>query len=559
MTVDALARARAASRVARLLQSRGLAWPADALHLLRACTRCGAVAQDLRALHRPLCPDGETPVGDVDDLHALLAALDDALPAPACACNASVGVARYLHAMGRGDLVVERAGGRDRLAALYGDGDEDEVPSVEAAFGRPLTPRARWVALLDRGGAARAEVEPGHGLLVGDSVDDIAAPEVGVEVLGLDASALRAPGWRWLLDALAAGRWAGRVLAVSVRVEVLYERLACALARGGVTLSRDAATGRWRAQRDEVGSDVDVAEALRALLRENLTLGGFAMRLAGEVAARIAKVTDYVAAARAARPEAPLRVEGDLLWGAPGRSLDLTVAPFEDAPEDALARDLRMLLDASPPWVAPDRVCPCGAARQLVPRLLSAESLAALQDQGRAPLVRRRVEADGALRAVEVVSLECDRHRAPLTRAELDAWGWRDVDLADRVDRDAPDVTFHARLATWRDDDGRWVLLAQGPDLASAALRDDWVRGLGALAGVSEGAAWVCVTSPHGVVAWESAADPTLVGRAMAVDALLDPVGRRAVRPLTDARAVAVTAPRGRFVRLAAPGDDAPT
>lgn len=558
MTADVVERARAESRVARLLQARGLAFPADALHLLRACARCGAVAKDLRAMHAPLCPDGENPAGDDGALRAFLADLDDALPAPACACGVGVGVARYVHAMGHGDLVVERAGGRDRLAVLYADGREDEIPSVQAGFGRSLTLRDPWVALLDRAGAGRVEVEPGHWLLVGDGAADMASPGEGAEVLGLDASALRAPGWRWLLDALAAGRWAGRVLAVAVRPDALYDRLACALARAGLTLAR-AAPGRWRAQRGEVGADVEVAATLRGLRRENLSLGAFAMRLAGELDARLEVVAGYVAAARAARPGAALQVEGDLLRGAPDRALDLTAAPFDDAAGEALERDLRVLLDESPPWAAPDRVCPCGAARVLVPRLLTAAALAALQDQARTPLVRRRFEPDGALRAAEVVSLECDRHRAPLTRAELDAWGWRDDDLAARVERDAAEAVFHARVASWRDDAGRWVLLAQGPDLATVALRDDWLRALTALAELPATPAFARATSPHGVVVWEAQADPALVGRALEVDALLDPTGRREVRPLTEARGVSSAPPRGRFVRLAAPGDDAPS
>ncbi len=282
MTVRALARARAASRVARAMQARGLAAPADALHLLRACDRCGAVAQDLRAMHAPLAPDGETPAGDVAELHALLASLDDALPAPPCGCGASVGLARYLHALGRGDLVVERAAGRDRLAALFADGDEVEIPTVEAGFGRPLTPRAAWLALLDAGGSARVEVDPGHWLLVADDGRELTPPDDDVAVLGLDAATLRAAPWRWLLDALASGRWAGRVLAVAVRPDTLFDRLACALARSGVTLARSDTPGRWRASRGEVGADVDVPEALRALLREGrLSMRDFAARLAG--------------------------------------------------------------------------------------------------------------------------------------------------------------------------------------------------------------------------------------------------------------------------------------
>jgi hypothetical protein len=394
---------------------------------------------------------------------------------------------------------------------------------------------------------------------VADDGREVTPPDDDVAVLGLDAATLREASWRWLLDALASGRWAGRVLAVAVRPDTLFDRLACALARSGVTLARSDTPGRWRAARGEVGADVAVPEALRALLREGRSLRDFAARLGASLAGRIEAVAGYVAAARAARPGASLVVEGDRLVASTGRSLDLTAAPFEDDPGDALERDLRALLEESPPWSAPDRVCPCGAARAMVPRLLSPQALASLQDEGHTPMVRARFEVDGALRAAMVVSLECDRHRRPVTRADLDRWGWRDEELAARVDRDAADATFFARVAAWRDRAGRGVMLAQGPDLATVVLRDDWVHALAGLTEAPLTPAFACATSPHGVVAWEADADPELVRQAMQVDALLDPVGRREVTPLTDARAVSPSAPRGRFVRLAAPGDTAPS
>ncbi len=76
----------------------------------------------------------------------------------------------------------------------------------------------------------------------------------------------------------------------------------------------------------------------------------------------------------------------------------------------------------------------------MVPRLLSPAALASLQDDGHAPMVRARFEVEGTLRAAMVVSLECDRHRRPVTRADLDRWGWRDEALAARVERDAADA-----------------------------------------------------------------------------------------------------------------------
>lgn len=552
MTSAAAERARVESRLARLFQSRGLVAPSDALHLLRVCARCGAVGRDLRAMHAWLAPDGATAVHTPDALRSLLASLDDALPSPPCRCDDAVGLARYYHAMGRGDLVVERAAGRDGLAVMYLDGAEAMLTSCEETFGRALSTRPGWTVVLDGDGACRVEVEPGHWLLAADHSADVVAPREGTAVLGLDATSLRAPTWRWLVDALGAGRYAGRVLAVAVDPDAVFDALARALARTGARLTRAEDAGRWRALRDEVRRDVEVGAALQEIVRRDVPLSAFALRLAAELSLRLDDTARYVAAARASRPEATLRVDGDRLLGPSGRSLDLRVAAFEDDLAHNLERDLRVLLDEAPPWATPDRVCPCGAARALVPRLLPASTLAALQDEGRTPLVRARLGG-----AVEVVSAACDRHRAPLTRDELDAWGWRDDALAARVQRDAAEAEFHAQVASWRDDRGRAVLLAQGPDLGSVVLRDGWIRALVALADAPLAPDFAQATSLHALLMWERDADPALIDRARAVDALLDPSGRQDLDALTPVREVSQATPEGRFLRLDAPG--APT
>ncbi|MEZ4391149.1 MAG: hypothetical protein R3A48_08640 [Polyangiales bacterium] len=544
--------ARAASRLARIHQCRGMLAPADALHLARGCARCGAAALDARAMDAWLAPDGVTPVASTGALHALLASLDGDLPAAPCACGEAAPMARYYHAMGRGDLVVERGGGEERLAVMFLDGSEAPVRgALEAVFGRPLSTRAGWLEALAAAGDARVEVEEGHWLLASDDPSGLAAPAVGAAVLGVDAGALATPAWRWLLEALAAGEHRGRALALAVRRDVLFDALSRAMARVGAVLEGAPASPRWRASRGELGCDLEVDAALRAMVRHDLPLTAYALRAAADLDARLDAVTRYVSAARSARPAAALEVEGDRLVGPSGRSLDLATAPFEaELDGEALERDLRVLLDEAPSWSHGSRVCPCGAGRSLVSRLLPGEALAALQREGRAPLVRRRWESGGALRAFEVISLECDRHRAPLTRAELDAWGWSDARLEERLDRDAGEATFFARVASWRDGSGRGAALAQGPDLGGATLRDDWTRALAALADPPLDPSFVQATSPHAVIAWESDVDPALVERVRGVDAMLDPMGAREGEALTPPRAVTNCAPRGRFVRL---------
>lgn len=544
--------ARAASRLARLRQSRGLLAPSDALHLARSCARCGAVALDARAMHAWLAPDGVTPVASTEALHALLASLDGDLPAAPCACGAASPIARYYHAMGRGDLVVERGGSGERLAVMFLDGGEAPVRgALEEVFGRPLSTRPGWRAALGAAGDARVEVEDGHWLLASDDPTGLTPPMADAAVLGVDAGALATPAWQWLLEALAAGEHRGRGLALAVRRDALFGALARALARVGASLDGPPSSPRWRASRGEVVCDLEVDAALRAMLHLDLPLTGYALRAAADLDARLDAVHRYVSAARAARPDAALEIEADRLVGPGGRSLDLASAPFEpELDGEALERDLRVLLDEAPAWSHPSRVCPCGAGRSFVSRVLPGEALAALQREGRAPLVRRRWESGGALRAFEVVSLECDRHRAPLTRAELDAWGWSDARLDGQLGHDAAEATFYARVASWRDGSGRGVALAQGPDLSGASLRDDWTCALAALADPPLDPAFVQATSPHALIVWEADADAALIDRVRGVDALLDPLGRRGDDDLTPPRAVARCAPRGRFVRL---------
>ncbi len=546
-------RLRAESALRRVWQSRGLVAPADALHRVAECSQCGAARIEVTVFDAWLTPLGGAPV---DDVGALVEALSPARDEPvtaACACGceapAAPSLVRYMHAMGRADLALELdapAVGR----RVFLDGSEDAVAlddrSLRAAFGRPLTLRPLWRDALAEGDASVA-VEPGHSLRVLRG-GDVSAPEAGVMRVGVTAEALSSPPWTWLRDALSSGRHGDVALAVEVSLDALWSALSRCLARLDVTLDARPSEETWTARRGALSLPLAPAAMGSAMVAIDLPLTAFAMREATSVEGRLATVEAYVRAVRGRRPTAPFALNGARLSvEGSSRAIDLLTAPFEDGLDEvALERDLRVLLDERSPWSDATRVCPCGASRILVARIVPRAAMEAWWAEGRDVAVVRAL-GDSAF---EALTLECDRHREPASRALLDAAGVDAIERAHRLEADRRGVRFRLRIAAHRDGEGRLALVAQGADLGSVTLSPDWVRGL--LDVVSTSArrevqvveAW----SPHSLIAYDRALDGSLRELLVKVDAMLDPTGfARGADALCRVEVDPVGVARGRF------------
>ncbi len=564
-------RLRASSALRRVQQSRGLVAPADALHRVAACPRCGSVAVEVSALAEWLTPGGHgaPPVDGVDALaEALSGAFEEAVACEGCEEGAArPALVRYFHAMGRADLVVERADAGRSLRRMFHDGSEealagDDEGSFRAAFGRPLTLRPLWREALASLGRTESLVEPGHRLVVASHPSEVAASGASALVVGVSAEAIAAPAWAWLRDALARGEHVTRCLAAVFDVEALRAALARHLARASVELVGATDDPRWSALRGEVALPVDQRAVARELVTLDLPLSSGVMRAAAELDHRLTTAAGYVSAARARRPSSPLVVRGSRLFAEDGGHghIDLAAAPFEAGLDDALLeRDLRALLDEGAPWADPTRVCPCGASRLVVSRAVPRAALSTWHDEGRDAVVLRVFGDAGERSVVEALTLECDRHREPAARATLDAWAWGGHRLTERLASDRAWVTFRVRVAVRRDGAGRAGILAQGADLAGVALHPDWVRGLldAAMPGGRHEVHVVEAWSPHSLIAYHRGFDAETRALLVGVDAMLDPLAwPRGDDALIRAEVVSDGVARGRFERI---DDDAPT